>query len=156
MLRTLLLTFVSAVVLLGQKYTGPEPEKSDLPYLIHADALVPTEATEAKEENRKDEITYVIEGASSPVATPLASPAFLIRADQLVPDKLQLYKMEAKNGRRELLFSRKKKPIARPINCTVTRVGDNLFKLEVDGSLGNGEYSISPDGSNQVFCFRVY
>ncbi|MBZ5594018.1 MAG: hypothetical protein LAP39_17395 [Acidobacteriia bacterium] len=156
MLRPFLLLFVSAIVLLGQKYTGPQPEKADLPYLIHADALVPTEATEAKEENRKDEVIYVIEGASSSVATPLASPAFLIRAGQLAADKLEIYKLEAKNGRREILFSRKKKQMARAIRCTASRVGDDLFKLEVDESLGNGEYSITPNGSNQVFCFRVY
>jgi hypothetical protein len=35
-------------------------------------------------------------------------------------------------------------------------VGDDLYKLEVDESLGIGEYSITPSGSNQVFCFRVY
>jgi hypothetical protein len=98
----------------------------------------------------------VIEGATSPVATPLASPAFLIRADQLAPDKLEVYKLESKNGRREILFTRKKKQMAKPIRCTVNRVGEDLFKLEVDESLANGEYSITPSGSNQVFCFRVY
>ena len=156
MLRPFLLAFVSAVVLLGQKYNGPQPEKADLPYLIHADALVPTEAAEAKEETRKDETSFVIEGATSSAATPLASPAFLIRADQLSADKLEVYKLEAKNGRREILFSHKKKQVARPIRCTASRVGDDLYKLEVDESLAKGEYSISPNGSNQVFCFRVY
>jgi len=156
MLRSLLLVLISVVVLLGQKYTGAQPEKSDLPYLIHADNLVPTEATEAKEETRKDETLFVIEGASSSVATPLASPAFLVRPDQLAPDKLEIYKLESKNGRREILFSRKKKQLARPVQCTVSRVGENLFKLEVDQSLEKGEYSITPNGSNQVFCFRVY
>jgi len=147
---------LSAVVLFGQKYTGPQPEKADLPYLIHADALVPTEAKEAREETRKDDTIFVIEGASSSVATPLASPAFLIRADQLAPDKLEIYKVESKNGRREILFAHKKKQIARPIRCTASRVGEDLFKLEVDESLPKGEYSITPNGSNQVFCFRVY
>jgi len=156
MLRPFLIVFVSAMLLLGQKYTGPQPEKADLPYLIHADDLVPTEATEAKEETRKDETLFVIEGASSSVATPLASPAFLIRADQLAPDKLEIYKLESKNGRREILFTRKKKQMAKPIRCTVNRVGEDLFRLEVDESLGKGEYSITPSGSNQVFCFRVY
>ena len=156
MLRSLVLVFVAAMVLSGQKYTGPQPEKTDLPYLIHADVLVPTEATEAKEENRKDDIIYVINGATSSAATPLASPAFLIRADQLVADKLEVYKVEAKNGRREILFSHKKKQVARPVRCTASRVGDDLYKLEVDESLGTGEYSITPNGSNQVFCFRVF
>jgi hypothetical protein len=55
-----------------------------------------------------------------------------------------------------VLLSRKKKQVAKPITATVTRVGDDLYKLEVDQELPNGEYSISPRGSEQVFCFRVY
>jgi hypothetical protein len=146
-----------ALALFGQKYTGPEPPKSDLPYLVHADNLVPTEAGEAKEESgKKDEIVYVVGGATSSAATPLASPIFLIRAEQIVPDKLEIYKLESKNGRREVMFSRKKKQTARPVRASVKRIGDNLYKVEVDESLENGEYSITPSGSNQVFCFRVY
>lgn len=76
---------------MGQKYNGPQPEKPDLPYLVHADNLVPTEANEAKEEDRKGEALYIIEGATSPAATPLASPTFLIRIDQLVPESLEIY-----------------------------------------------------------------
>jgi|SRR5579863_1382503 len=156
MFRSLVLVFITSLVLLGQKYTGPQPEKADLPYLIHADVLVATEATEAKEETRKDNTVYVIAGATSSAATPLASPAFLVRADQLVADKLEIYKLESKNGQREILFTHKKKQVARPVSCTASRVGDDLYKLEVDVSLEKGEYSITPNGSNQVFCFRVY
>jgi len=154
LLGTLLL--LCSLAARAQKYAGPQPEKPDMPYLVHADTLVPTEATEAKEENRKDEILYTIAGATSPAATPLSSPAFLIRTEQLAPDKLEIYKLESRNGRREILFSHKKKQIARPFRLSIKRVGDNLYRLEVDESLENGEYSITPNGSNQVFCFRVY
>src|SRR5579864_1184637 len=156
MLRSLLLVLFASLVLFGQKYSGPQPEKADLPYLIHADVLVPTEATEAKEETRKDDVIFVIDGATSSAATPLASPSFLIRADQLAPDKLEVYKVESKGGRREILFSHKKKQVARPLRCTASRVGDDLYKLEVDDSLAAGEYSITPNGSNHVFCLRVF
>lgn len=152
----LTLAFLCAAALFGQKYNGPQPEKPDLPYLVHADSLVATEAGEAKQENRKDEVLYVIDGPTSPAATPLASPTFLIRAEQLVPDKLEIYKLESKNGRREILFQRKKKQTARPIHTNVTHVGDNLYKIDVEQALDNGEYSITPSESNQVFCFRVY
>jgi hypothetical protein len=151
-----ILALVCAAALFGQKYNGPQPEKPDLPYLIHADNLVATEAGEAKQETRRDEILYVIEGPTSPASTPLASPTFLIRAEQLVPDKLEIYKLESKNGRREVLFQHKKKQTAKPIHRNVTRVGDNLYKIDVEQALENGEYSITPSESNQVFCFRVY
>ena len=158
MLRRILpLLFVSAAVAFPQKYTGPRPPQPDIPYLKHADTLVATEVGEAKEEKRKDDILYVVTGANSPARTPLASPVFLFQAEKIMPDKLQLYKLDNKNGRRELLLSPKKKQGALPIRIQVMRLSsDNLYKIEVEDSLENGEYSLSPDGSNQVFCFQVY
>jgi hypothetical protein len=141
----------------AQKYTGPRPPKADVPYLLHASNLVETEIGEAKEENRKDDVLYVIAGAGSPVKTPLAAPVFLFRGDTMDPERLQLYKLEAKGGRREVLFAKKKKQVAKPIRMTVTRLSqDGVFRLEVDESLANGEYSLTPDGSGRVFCFAVY
>jgi hypothetical protein len=155
--RFLILLCVAASSALAQKYTGPRPPKADVPYLKHAENLVATEVAQAKEENRKDDLLYVVAGATSSAKTPLASPVFLLQADKLVPDKLQLYKLESKNGGREVLFSHKKKQTAMPIRIEVTRLGsDNLYKIEVNDSLENGEYSLTPDGSNQVFCFQVY
>jgi len=140
----------------SQKYTGPRPPKHDLPYLKHADNLVPTEASEAKEDaGKKDEITYVIAGAESSAKTPLAAPIFLFVSDKIRPDTLQLFRLESRNGRRELSVSQKKP--GRPIHMTVTRLtSDGLYRLEVSDSLENGEYSLSPTDSNQVFCFQVF
>jgi hypothetical protein len=141
----------------AQKYDGPRPPQPDLPYLKHADNLLATEAAEAKEEKKKDDILYIVEGASSPAKTPLSSPIFLIQADKIQPDKLALYRLETKNGHREILFSPKKRQSAAPIRIQVNRLGsDNLYKIEVDDTLSNGEYSLSPEGSNKVFCFQVY
>lgn len=155
--RWLILVAALAVPGLAQKYDGPRPSKADVPYLKHADNLVATEVTEAKEEDRKDDILYVIAGANSPARTPLASPILLILADKVVAQKLQLFKLESKNGHREILFSHKKKQTAVPIRIDVTRLSsDNLFQIEVNESLDKGEYSLSPDGSNAAFCFQVY
>lgn len=142
--------------LLAQKYTGPRPPKPDFPYLMHADNLVPTEAAEATQEEHKNEVTYVIPGANSSARTPLASPIFLMQAEEIQADHLQLYKLQSKGGQREVLFTRKKKIVARPIRLNVTRLDDNLYKLEVDEILENGEYSLSPTDSNKVFCFQIY
>jgi hypothetical protein len=156
MLRRLVLVVICSGTLFGQKYNGPRPEKADLPYLVHADNLTPTEAGEAKDENRKGDHIAMVPGATSSAATPLASPIFIIRVDKMNPDQLEIYKLEAKNGNREVLLSHKGKTAARPVISTVTKVGDDLYKLEVNQELSNGEYSISPQGSNVVFCFRVY
>jgi len=145
-----------AVPLLAQKYTGPRPPKPDLPFLMHADNLVPTEGLEVKQEDRKGDTVYVVPGATSSARTPLSSPIFLVLAEELTPDRLQLYRMQSKNGQREVLYSHKKKIVARPLRLTVTHLESNLYKLEVDEILENGEYSITPTDSNKVFCFQVY
>src|SRR5271157_3429519 len=152
--RTLLLAFAVVLTATAQKYTGPRPPKADLPYLKHADNLIPTEAAEAKEEKKKDDILYVVDGASSSAKTPLASPIFLLHAAKLAPERLQLFKLDSKSDRREILFSPKHPPKA--IRVEVTRLGSDLYRIEVNESLDPGEYSFSPEGSNQVFCFQVF
>jgi hypothetical protein len=140
----------------AQTYEGPNPAKPDLPYLMHADNLVPTESVEAKQEDRKGETVFVIQGANSTARTPLASPAFLILTEQIQAEHLQCYRLQSKGGQREILLRRKNKLVAHPVRLNVTKVNANLYKVEVDEILENGEYSLSPTDSNQVFCFQVY
>jgi hypothetical protein len=155
------LRFFAALLALGcvasaQKYTGPRPPKPDLPYLKHAETLVPTEAGEAKEEKgKKDDITYVIAGSSSSAKTPLAAPIFLMESQKLQADKLELYKVEVRNGHREITVSPKKP--AKAIRVTVTKLSsDGLYRIEVNESLDPGEYTFTPAGENRVFCFQVF
>jgi hypothetical protein len=153
--RVLPLLFAAVFAVSAQKYDGPRPPKPDLPYLKHAENLIPTDAADAKEEHKKDDILYIIAGANATARTPLTSPVFILQADKLVPDRLQLYKLDSKNGRREILFNPKKPPKA--LHVEVTRLTpDKLYKLEVEDALEAGEYSLSPEGSNQVFCFQVF
>jgi hypothetical protein len=153
--RTALLFFAVCIAVSAQsKYNGPRPPKPDLPYLKHASNLVPTESGMAREEKKKDDITYIVEGATSTARTPLASPILLVEIDKLAIDRLGLYKMEAKNGRRELVATPKKPP--KMYRIEVDKLADKLYKIEVGDSLEAGEYSLSAEGSNQVFCFQVY
>jgi hypothetical protein len=152
--RFLLLALAVVLTATAQKYAGPRPLKADLPYLKHAENLVPTEAVEAKEEKKKDDTLYIVDGASSSAKTPLASPIFLLQAAKLIPERLQLFKLDSRNGRREILFSPKHPPKA--IRVDVTRLALDLYQIEVNESLDPGEYSLSPEGSNQVFCFQVF
>jgi hypothetical protein len=156
LVRLWVVTAMLAGAAVAQKYSGPKPPKPDLPYLKHADNLVPTEAGEAKEEKgKKDEITYVIQGASSSAKTPLASPIFLMISDKIPADRLQLYRLESRNGRRELTVSPKKP--GKAILANVSKLSsDGLYRIEVLESLEPGEYSLSPSESNIVFCFAVF
>jgi hypothetical protein len=153
--RTLLFLLAALCPAFAQKYDGPRPPKPDLPYLKHANNLVPTEPSDAKEEKqKKGDILYTIAGANSTAKTPLASPIFLLESDKLLPDRLGLYKLDVKNGHREILFGEKKQP--KPIRLEVSKVAGNLYRIEVSDSLEPGEYSLSPQDSNQVFCFEVF
>ncbi len=137
-----------------QSYNGPRPQTPDVPYIKHGNSLVATEQGVAKDEKKKDTITHIVEGASSPVVTPLASPIFVFQSDKIAPDSLQLVKLESKNGRREIVETQKK-PL-KTIRTEVTRLAaDKLWQIEVDESLTPGEYALSPDNSDKVFCFQV-
>lgn len=154
-MRLAVILCICALAAPAQKYSGPKPPKPDTPYLLHADNLVETEISEAKEQANKDDILYVIPGANSPVGTPLAAPIFLLQAEKLDPNQIQLYRLESREGRRQVLFRKKGKGSARPIRMEVSRLTGNIYRIEVDESLDPGEYSLTPEGSNQVFCFQV-
>jgi hypothetical protein len=157
MRRLFLSLLLIAGTCVGQKYSGPEPEKPDLPYLLHATSLVATEAGNAQEEQKKDVSIFWVNGASSPVKTPLAEPIFLLKSEKLVPERLTLFKMEVKNGRREVSINTKKaKDSAKPVPLSVKRLGQGLYRLEANDMVGPGEYCLSPEGANEVFCFQVY
>ena len=141
----------------AEKYTGPWPPKQDVPYLVHADNLIETEIAEAKNEDKGNNRTAWVPGISSPVRTPLAEPSFLIEVQKLTPEKIELYKFDVRRGRREVSLPLKaRKNASRPLRLTATRIEGKLYRLEANQGLENGEYSLSPDGSDQVFCFQVY
>lgn len=140
----------------ADKYTGPMPPKPDLPYLVHASTLVPTEATEAKEETRKNDTVYSIPGANSPARTPLAEPILVMQSDRISAEQMELYKVDVKGGAREVSISSKKNKGSHPVHMNVTPLGNKLFRLEAGEPLDNGEYCLSPNDSNRVFCFEVY
>ena len=152
------LTLTLAVAVFGaERYTGPRPPKADVPYLLHADNLIETETGKAKSDERKDTVVASIPGASSPVKTPLAEPIFLFKSDKLSVDKLAVFKLDVKNGQREVVVNAKKvKNMRPPIHLQETKLDDKLYRVEVDEALENGEYSISPDGSDETFSFQIY
>jgi hypothetical protein len=158
MIARLALILAIALAAFAEKYDGPMPEKQDLPYILQADNLIPTDNGTAKEQKgKKDEITYIVSGAAAKARTPLASPIFLIKTKEIVPEKLSLYRLDVKNGNREITFhngKRAKNP--EPAHLNVRRLAEGLYRIEVSDSLTNGQYSLSPEGSNDVFCFEVF
>ncbi|MEQ1947049.1 MAG: hypothetical protein ABL995_07660 [Bryobacteraceae bacterium] len=159
LMLTLLVNLAAASLFAADKYDGPRPPQADQLYLVHADNLVATESVEAKEESgKKDETVYSVSGAASSAKTPIAEPIFLLKSDKLSPDKLELYKMDVKNGRREIAIGKGKRSSRgpRPLRLSVTKLEGGLYRLEASQPLDNGQYSVSPSDSNKVFCFEVY
>jgi hypothetical protein len=136
-------------------YTGPRPPKPDVLYLVHASNLIPTEVTEAQQEGKNND-TFSVSGAASSARTPLAEPIFLLRSEKIRPDALELYRFEVKGGRRQLTLSRKRKDNSGPFHLSITKLDKDLYRVEADEVLEDGEYSLSPNGSNAVFCFQIY
>ena len=158
--RFLLVTLaLTSLALAQKKYTGPRPPKPDLPYLLHASNLVETETGEAREEKRKDEVANVMRGASSPARTPLAEPIFILQTEKLQAERIELYKVAVKNGNREVVIpsaGKRRRDGPRPLRLSVSRLEGSLYRIEANQWLDNGEYCLSPSGSQQVFCFQVY
>ena len=146
-----------AAVFAADKYDGPRPDKADIPFLKHASKLIPLEAGEMKEEaSKKDESVMAMTGATSPTRTPLAEPIFLFVSERLDPMRLELYKVENKNGRREIKFKKKGSNGPRPYKIMVNPLGGKLYRIDVNETLENGPYCLSPSGDNRVFCFEVF
>jgi len=158
-MRTIALAVALAAGLTAQKYEGPRPDKPDVPYLLHASRLVAVDADEAKEEKRKDGTAYVTTGAAAKARTPLAEPILLFESKSIAPERLSLYRMEAKSGNREVFFyenPKKRKDSTATLRLAITKVAQGLYRIEPTEPLPNGEYAISPADSNTVFCFTIY
>jgi hypothetical protein len=150
------LACISWTLAAAEKYTGPPLPKTDVLYLLHANTLTETETGQAREESKKDSTTYIIAGASSPAKTPLAEPIFVIDARNVAPDRMELYKLDVRNGNREVSMSTKRKGGSKPLHLMVTKLSEHIYKVEADEPLEDGEYAISPSGENRVFCFEIY
>lgn len=139
------------------KYTGPRPPKADIPYLLHATNLVETEVNEAQQSAAKKGTLYTVQGAASPVKTPVPEPIFLFKSDKINPDRLSCFKMTVTGGSRTLTIpERPGKDSPKPVYMLVTALTSGLFRVEVNEPIEPGEYCLSPDGSNTVFCFTLY
>jgi hypothetical protein len=146
---------VAALAIQAEDYKGPRPPKADVLYLVHASNLISTEVQTAQQDSKKDTDTYTVPGEASSVKTPLAEPIFLFRSERIKPDDLGLFKFDVKGGKRQLTLSLKRRK-GGDLHLSITKLDKDLYRVEADDVLPNGQYSVSPSGSNTVFCFEVY
>ncbi len=160
-----LIRYASLMMILGlpilmlaeMPYHGPKPAKQDMPYLVLGDRLVETDESEASQQEAKNKTTFTVTGASSTAKTPLAEPAFLMVPGKIRPESLSLYPMKVEKGNRSVTFNAKpKKDDPRPIPLLFHERKDGSTMIESNQYLDPGEYCLSPQGANTVFCFQVY
>ena len=160
MARIATLLILGALALSGQADRNrlglPNPPKPDIPYLIHGSDIRELEQVDAAEEITKNQLRYWIAGPAAAIRTPLAAPEFLFDSQLIDPRDLTLFGFEVKNGRRELLFRKKKKVVAEPYFLNVEGVAGRVIRIRINASLPPGEYGITPDGQNIVFTFSVF
>ena len=152
----LALSLLSWAASAEDKYSGPRPEKKDVPYLLHGDKLVITEVQSASQSRSKEGQLFFVPGPTSPARTPLTEPIFLFSADRFRVDQIGLFHFEVRNGRREIVISGKHKREEESFHLNIRKIDENLFRMEVSEMLNPGEYSLSPEGDNTAFCFTVY
>jgi hypothetical protein len=153
----LFLAACSLALAQATKYDGPRPPKPDVPYLLHATNLIETETLKAREESRKNAQVATVPGKTSPTRTPLAEPIFLFDSSKVQPEKLKLFRMDVtKDGNREAVFPDNPKKNQRPVHLAVKKLSGNLYRVEADEILENGQYCLSPEGDSTVFCFEIY
>lgn len=152
----LLLVCLAAAWPAADKYDGPKPPVPDVPFLLHANNLVETDAAQATEDKKKDEMTYRVVGAGATARTPLAEPVFIFESGKIAPENLELYRFDVRNGNREVVQTKKRG--AKAYRLLVTPLQGKLYRIEVNEGMGleNGQYGLTPRDSNQVFCFEVY
>ncbi|MCP5111734.1 MAG: hypothetical protein GY953_12965, partial [bacterium] len=115
---------------------------------------------EARVDQRKKETAHIVGGGASPVRTPLAEPIFVFLSEEIAVEKIGLWPVKVVKGSREIAFpndaKKRMRKGPRPKHLSFRRLDGELYWIEANEWLDNGEYCLSPEGSQKVFCFQVY
>ena len=156
----LCLALLSAAATAQQKDAAVKPPKTDLPYLLEAGKLIPTDAKPATRSDSKDNQTITVSGVTSSARTPLPEPVFLFSPGQINPDQFELIHFQIVNGRRqwtkgqhEHLNEDEPEEILR---LTLRPLSENVIRIEAAQMLNPGEYALIAQGQNTAFCFTVF
>lgn len=134
------------------------PPQKDLPYLLEAAKLIPTEVQPATGSKSKGGEMFSVPGTTSPARTPLPEPIFLFSPGQIQAEQFALFHLEVKNGHREVTVSKHSESDDNPseLRLTIRKVNPDVYRIEAAEMLDPGEYALSPQGVNKAFCFTVY
>lgn len=153
------LLLLAGIVLGQEKASGPKPPKPDLPYLLKAGKLIPTEPQTVTRSGSKNDETISVVGATSTARTPLPEPIFLFSPGEINAGDFELIRFQAANGHRQWKkgqqTSTDEEP-EQPLRLTLRPVGERTVRIEAAVMLNPGEYALIPRGKNTAFCFTVF
>ena len=136
----------------------PKPPKSDLPYLLEASKLIPTDTQPAT--RSKDQQSVTVSGVTSSAKTPVPEPVFLYSQGQISPTQFELFHFQVANGQREWSKGKTERPendmAEDTIRLTLRPVGEGVIRIEAAEMLDPGEYALIARGQNTAFCFTVF
>jgi hypothetical protein len=142
-----------------QKSSGPKPPKSDLPYLLEAEKLIPTDAQPLTRSGAKDDETITVNGATSSARTPLPEPIFLFAPGQINASDFELIQFQVVNGKRQWKKGQPANSGDEPapvLRLTLRPVSEGVVRIEAAAMLNPGEFALLPRGKNTAFCFTVF
>lgn len=151
---------VPAIVHAQQKEAGPKPPKKDLPYLLEAQKLIPTDTQLASRSSSKDDQTITVSGATSSARTPLPEPIFLFSPGQISATQFELIHFQVANGRRQWIKGKRERSADEEpeeiLRLTLRPISDGVIRIEAAEMLNPGEYALIAQGQNTAFCFTVF
>ncbi len=140
-----------------EKTTAPVTSTAKVVALENSD-FRELEVQEFKSQDVSDGVVlYSFPGDSSPVRLASNTPVFLLLAesDAAMRANLELSRLQAGGGTRQMVFSVTKNRSASSVPITVTQVSATVRKVSVRDALPAGEYVVLFENSNRGFLFDV-
>ncbi|MBV8898477.1 MAG: hypothetical protein JO051_18315 [Acidobacteriaceae bacterium] len=160
----LVIAFAAMAVALAfpqQKGAATKPPKADLPYLLEAQKLIPTDATPATRSTTKEDERVTVDGATSSARTPVPEPIFVFSAGQIKATDFELIHFEVASGRRQWTKGKQERPNndeepEEILRLTLRPIAEGIVRIEAAEMLNPGEYALIPRGKDTAFCFTVF
>lgn len=144
-----------------QKGAATKPPKSDLPYLLEAQKLIPTDASPVTRSSSKSNESLSVPGVTSSARTPLPEPIFVFSQVQIKATDFELIRFDVANGRRQWTKGKQEHPNndeepEEILRLTLRPVAEGVVRIEAAEMLNPGEYALIPRGKDTAFCFTVF
>lgn len=151
----------AALALPQQKGAATKPPKPDLPYLLEAQKMIPTDASAIARSTSKGDESLTVPGVTSSARTPLPEPIFVFSPGQIKATDFELIHFDVTNGKRQWAKGKQEHPNndeepEEILRLTLRPIAEGVVRIEAAEMLNPGEYALIPRGKDTAFCFTVF